>query len=223
MLGAYLGIVGRAEPGVEEPLTLGAADIAALSTALAVEPEQVTGRISELLAWTTRLRSYRRQRRRKRILSGAGLIIAFGTVAGFGVGALVAALPSKAEPITSTAPAATTTVVVPTSTVAPSTTTAASTTTVRGVVEHGTTAAARRWDDTGTGHRNTDDVADHRFRNFGDRTFDHDDPSPAGDQHRYDTDVDSRNRTDHDHHKPLRRAARHCGSSEVCPYMNDWK
>jgi transcriptional regulator with XRE-family HTH domain len=145
VLGAYIGILERlpsAAPGA--PVALRADDIAALSTALAVEPEHVTGRIAELLAWTTRLRRYRRIRRRRRILSGAGLVIALGTLAGFGVGALAAALPSHADPIT--VGAATTTIDAPSTTATePSTTTvpeASSTTSIpTPVAEPSTTIA----------------------------------------------------------------------------------
>jgi transcriptional regulator with XRE-family HTH domain len=131
-LGAYLGILRRLpDPASDRPVTLRADDMAALSSALDVEPEHVKGRITELLARTTRLRRYQKVRRRKRILSGAGIGIAAATIAGFGTGAMVAALPSHADPLTITAAASSTTVAEPSTTVAqPSTTVAQPSTTV---------------------------------------------------------------------------------------------
>jgi transcriptional regulator with XRE-family HTH domain len=139
-LGAYVGILRRQpDPVSGESLTLRADDMAALSTALAVEPEQIKGRIAELLARTTRLRRHEKVRRRKRILSGAGIGIAAATIAGFGTGAFVAALPSRADPLTTNAAATSTTVGQPSTTVAqPSSTVAAPSTTV---AEPSTTAA----------------------------------------------------------------------------------
>jgi transcriptional regulator with XRE-family HTH domain len=99
-LGAYVGILRRPLGlACDEPLTLHADDMAALSTALAVEPEHVKGRIVELLARTTRLRHHHNVRRRKRILSGAGVGIVVATLAGFGTGAFVSALPGHADPL----------------------------------------------------------------------------------------------------------------------------
>jgi len=131
-LGAYVGILRRSpDPAPDEAVTLGAADIAVLSTALAVAPEHVEGRIAELLAGTTRLRRYQQLRRRKRIVSGAGLAVVAATFAGFGIGAFVAALPSHADPLTTTVAVPSTTVAAPSTTVAaPSTTVAVPSTTV---------------------------------------------------------------------------------------------
>jgi transcriptional regulator with XRE-family HTH domain len=131
-LGAYVGILRRrSDPTSDTPLRLRADDIAALSTALDVEPEYVTGRISELLARTTRLRRHQKVRRRKRILSGAGIGIAAATIAGFGTGAMVAALPSHADPLTTSVAAPSTTGADPSTTVAaPSTTVSTTSTTV---------------------------------------------------------------------------------------------
>jgi transcriptional regulator with XRE-family HTH domain len=125
-LGAYVGILRRSpDPAPDEAVTLGAADIAALSTALAVAPEHVEGRIAELLAGTTRLRRYQQVRRRKRIVSGAGLAVVAATFAGFGIGAFVAALPSHADPLTTTVAVDSTTVAVDSTTVAVESTAAA--------------------------------------------------------------------------------------------------
>jgi len=132
-LGAYVGMLrSRADPTPNMPLTLRAGDMAALSSALAVDAEHVNGRIAELLARTTRLRHHHEMRRRRRILSGAGLGMVVATIAGFGVGNLVAALPSRADPLTSTVAAPSTT------DTALATTSVASST----VAEPSTTAAA---------------------------------------------------------------------------------
>ena len=118
-LGAYVGMLRRVpEQALDEPITLHADDVAVLSTALAVAPEHVNGRIAELLARTTRLRHYQRTRRRKRILSGAGLAVVAATIAGFGTGALVAALPSRADPLPPTVANPSTTVAEPLTTLA---------------------------------------------------------------------------------------------------------
>jgi transcriptional regulator with XRE-family HTH domain len=131
-LGTYVGILRRLpDPNSDRPVTLRAGDMAALSTALDVEPEHVKGRITELLARTTRLRRHQKVRRRKRILSGAGIGIAAATIAGFGTGAMVAALPSHADPLTATVAAPSTTVAdAPTTVAEPSTTVSATSTTV---------------------------------------------------------------------------------------------
>jgi transcriptional regulator with XRE-family HTH domain len=132
VLRAYVGILGR-EPQrtPDTPVTLRADDIAALSATLAVEPEYVKGRIAELLTFTTGLRRKTRLRRRKRLLSGAGIAVLLATAAGFGIGSLVGAAPSPAAdqptPVVpaslSTTAASSTTVARSSTTVAPSSTT----------------------------------------------------------------------------------------------------
>lgn len=118
-LGAYIGILGR-DPLLarDAPVSLRDDDIAVLASALAVEPADVKGRIAELLALNTRLRRNNKRRHRRRILSGAGLAIVLATSAGFGVGALIGALPSPAESGGSPVTAAPTTVSAPPKTVA---------------------------------------------------------------------------------------------------------
>jgi len=129
VLRAYVGILGRdPRPTPSESVTLHPGDIAALSTALAVEPEQVKGRIAELLTFTTGLRRKTRLRRRKRLLSGAGVAAVLATGAGFGIGALVGAAPSRADQVTSGVTASSTTATSST-TVASTSTTAAPTST----------------------------------------------------------------------------------------------
>jgi transcriptional regulator with XRE-family HTH domain len=100
-LGTYVEIIRRRqEAAPDEPLALQPEEVAALSTALAVEPEQVGGRVAELVNRTTRLRRHSRQRRRKRIVSGAGLGIALATGCGFAFGSMIGALPSRASEVT---------------------------------------------------------------------------------------------------------------------------
>jgi transcriptional regulator with XRE-family HTH domain len=130
-LGAYVGILRRrTDASSGGPVKLRADDLAALSSALDVEPEHVKKRITELLARTTRLRRHQKVRRRNRILSGASIGIAAATIAGFGIGALVAALPSHADPLVASATTSTTIAEQSTTTAATSTTAAATSTTV---------------------------------------------------------------------------------------------
>ena len=124
VLRAYVGILGRERQRTPEaPVTLRADDIAVLSATLAVEPQYVKGRIAELLTFTAGLRRKTRLRRRKRVLSGAGIAILLATAVGFGIGALVGAAPSRADQSTPTVAASSSTTTAPSTTVARSSTT----------------------------------------------------------------------------------------------------
>jgi transcriptional regulator with XRE-family HTH domain len=131
VLGAYVAILEQLpEPAADEPVSLRAEDLTVLSTALAVEPQHMKGRIAELVGRTTRLRRHDQLRRRKRMLSGAGIGIALATGAGFGVGALVGAIHVPAATVTSPGAPAPTTVAAP-STTAPTTAATAATSPTR--------------------------------------------------------------------------------------------